>query len=106
MFRKFNKSNLPKNRIARIVIGFLLILGGMVGFLPVLGFWMIPMGLVVLSIDIAIARRWRRRTEIWWAETWGNRKERRRLRREGRIPLKRARKKPIGDDQAEGNGVD
>jgi hypothetical protein len=62
--------NLPGSRILRISIGVVLILGGCLGFLPVLGFWMVPLGLLVLSIDFAIARRWRRRLEIWW----GNRR--------------------------------
>src|SRR5690606_18876265 len=40
---------LPGSAIARIAVGVLLILGGCLGFLPVLGFWMVPLGLVVLS---------------------------------------------------------
>ena len=55
---------LPGSRIARIIIGLLLIAGGVLGFLPVLGFWMIPLGLVVLSIDLAAVRRGRRRATI------------------------------------------
>lgn len=58
---------LPRSRILRIAIGVLLILLGIVGFLPVLGFWMIPLGLFVLSYDIAAVRRMRRRLEVWWA---------------------------------------
>jgi hypothetical protein len=30
------------------------------GFLPVLGFWMIPLGLLILSLDLPLVRRWRR----------------------------------------------
>ena len=60
----------PDARWIRIPVGVLFILGGLVGFLPILGFWMVPLGLLVLSIDLAIARRWRRRLEIWW----GNRR--------------------------------
>ncbi len=71
---------LPGSRILRILIGVVLILGGCLGFLPLLGFWMVPLGLLVLSIDIAIARHWRRRFEIWWgkrkaAKAGGRRKE-------------------------------
>lgn len=58
---------LPQSRLWRIVIGVLLILLGMLGFLPVLGFWMIPLGLLVLSADFAAVRRLRRRLEVWWA---------------------------------------
>lgn len=53
-------------RWARLVTGMLLIVGGLLGFLPVLGFWMVPLGLVVLSVDLAPARRLRRRLEVWW----------------------------------------
>ena len=46
----------------RLVVGLLLILGGMVGFLPVLGFWMIPLGIVVAALDVKpMMRRWRAR---------------------------------------------
>ena len=56
--------DLPKSRLLRILIGVLLILLGLVGFLPVVGFWMIPLGLIVLSIDIPAVRRWRRQLEV------------------------------------------
>ncbi|KUJ85746.1 hypothetical protein AVO45_01825 [Ruegeria marisrubri] len=45
----------------RLVLGLLLILGGTLGFLPILGFWMIPLGIAVAAIDIELYRRWRRR---------------------------------------------
>lgn len=57
---------LPRSRIARILIGVLLVLGGIAGFLPVLGFWMIPLGLLVLSVDLPRVRRWRRQFLVWW----------------------------------------
>lgn len=55
-------------RIVRITVGMLLIAGGVLGFFPVLGFWMIPLGLVLLAADFRWARhalvnlklRWRR----------------------------------------------
>ncbi len=57
---------LPASPLARLLIGGLFLLGGCFWFLPVLGLWMIPVGLVVLSIDFAFARRMRRRGEVWW----------------------------------------
>jgi hypothetical protein len=40
------------------------------GFLPVLGFWMIPAGLLVLAVDSHRIRRWNRRATVrvvrWW----------------------------------------
>jgi hypothetical protein len=61
---------LPGNRIARIVIGVLLILGGFLAILPIFGMWMIPAGLIVLSVDIPVVRRWRRRTTVRLVLEW------------------------------------
>ena len=41
----------------RTLLGALLILGGVFGFLPVLGFWMIPLGIMVIGLDIAALRK-------------------------------------------------
>ena len=51
---------LPRHRSLRIALGVGLILCGLLGFLPVLGFWMLPLGLLVLSLDLPLVRRWRR----------------------------------------------
>lgn len=46
----------------RLVLGLLLMLGGALGFLPVLGFWMIPLGVAVAALDIRpLWRRLRRK---------------------------------------------
>jgi hypothetical protein len=58
--------HLPESKPIRLGIGILLVAGGLVGFLPVVGFWMIPLGLLVLSVDIPIVRRWRRKLALWW----------------------------------------
>jgi purine-cytosine permease-like protein len=57
---------LPRSRAARMLIGGLLVIGGFLGFLPILGFWMVPLGILVLSHDLHIARRMRRRFSVWW----------------------------------------
>jgi hypothetical protein len=41
----------------RSLIGLGLILGGFLGFLPVLGFWMVPLGVAVIALDVALIRR-------------------------------------------------
>lgn len=66
----------PSARWIRIPAAILLIVGGFLGFLPILGFWMIPLGVLLLAQDIPFlrgpagralvwlhdrARRWRRR---------------------------------------------
>ncbi|QDZ03168.1 hypothetical protein FQ775_01985 [Nitratireductor mangrovi] len=59
---------LPRSRPLRITIGTLLVLLGLFfGFLPVLGYWMVPVGLMVLSYDIPVVRRLRRRIAVWWS---------------------------------------
>ena len=56
---------LPASRVARMAIGIALVIGGIAGFLPILGFWMVPVGLMVLSVDIPFVRRWRRQASVW-----------------------------------------
>jgi hypothetical protein len=59
------KMPLPRSRILRILIGVLLMIGGLFSILPVFGLWMIPLGMLVLSVDIPRVRRWRRRFAVW-----------------------------------------
>lgn len=42
----------PEARWIRIPLGLLLILGGIFSFLPVLGLWMLPLGLLLLALDL------------------------------------------------------
>jgi hypothetical protein len=46
----------PATRIVRIPIGVLLIVGGVFSFLPILGIWMLPLGLLLLALDFAFLR--------------------------------------------------
>jgi hypothetical protein len=56
----------PRSKAGRIATGTVLVGGGFLGFLPILGFWMVPLGLVVLSHDLSFVRRRRRRATVWW----------------------------------------
>lgn len=42
----------PQARVARIPLGVLMLLGGVFSFLPVLGIWMLPFGLLLLAVDV------------------------------------------------------
>ena len=68
----------PKARMVRAPLGVLLIAGGILAFLPVLGLWMMPVGLLLLAVDMPLLRgpvsaamirlrrrwaRWQRRNE-------------------------------------------
>jgi hypothetical protein len=46
----------PGSGLLRIPLGVILILCGFVGFLPILGFWMVPLGFLVLAIDVPFVR--------------------------------------------------
>lgn len=46
----------PASQLIRIPIGVLLILGGVFSFLPILGIWMLPLGLLLLALDLAFLR--------------------------------------------------
>jgi hypothetical protein len=61
---------IPQSVAMRRTLGGALIAGGTLGFLPILGFWMIPLGLVVLSHDSALVRRKRRQLEVKLGRRW------------------------------------
>jgi hypothetical protein len=42
----------PSSRLVRIPLAILLILGGIFSFLPVLGIWMLPLGLLLFAQDV------------------------------------------------------
>jgi hypothetical protein len=46
----------PSSTWIRMPAGVLLMCGGFLGFLPVLGFWMLPLGLVLLAEDVPLLR--------------------------------------------------
>jgi hypothetical protein len=60
----------PSSRWVRLPAGLLLIVAGLVGFLPILGFWMVPLGLILLSQDIPFLRRPTYRALLWLEERW------------------------------------
>ena len=60
-------------RYLRIPLALLLIAGALVWFLPVVGLWMLPAGLLLLALDVPLLRpcvsaaiiRGRRRVALW-----------------------------------------
>lgn len=63
-------------RVVRLPTAFVLVLGGCLSFLPVLGIWMLPLGLMLLAVDVPLIRptvsagfiRTRRRFSIFWRQ--------------------------------------
>lgn len=63
----------PSSRWARIPAGLLLTVGGLFGMLPLLGFWMLPLGLLLLAEDVPPLRRSSGRV-FEWMERWRSRR--------------------------------
>lgn len=69
-------------RLVRIPAAILLIFGGVFSFLPVLGIWMLPLGLMLLAVDVPVIRptvsagfiRMRRRISVFWRQRIRGRK--------------------------------
>ncbi|MBR0815811.1 hypothetical protein JQ544_30060 [Bradyrhizobium diazoefficiens] len=55
----------PSNRWVRIPSGALLIVGGVLSFLPILGVWMLPLGLALLAEDVPALRSSRSKVLDW-----------------------------------------
>ena len=56
----------PGSPLTRTIAGIALVIGGILGFLPILGFWMLPLGIIILSVDFHPVRRFRRKVEVRW----------------------------------------
>ncbi len=62
-------------RLIRLPLAVVLIVGGVFSFLPLLGIWMLPVGLLLLAVDLPVLRgpisafliRARRRIGVWMA---------------------------------------
>jgi purine-cytosine permease-like protein len=66
---------LPDNRIVRVTLGVLFVLLGLFfGWLPVLGYWMVPVGFLILAADIPPIRRFNRRMTVRFFSWWNSRK--------------------------------
>src|SRR5690349_7597543 len=60
----------PSWRWVRLAVGILLILGGVLSFLPVLGLWMIPLGLLLIGQDVPFLRGPTGRALAWAEDKW------------------------------------
>ncbi len=68
--RQFHALKTSDNHWLRKTVGILLVIGGVLGFLPVLGYWMIPLGLALLAVDWPLARRLSRNLVVWWGRNY------------------------------------
>jgi hypothetical protein len=56
----FSQRRLPPG--IRSLVGVLCMIGGIFGFLPILGFWMLPLGAALVGLDFPPARK---KIELW-----------------------------------------
>ena len=55
----------PRLRLARLTAGVLLIIGGLLWFLPILGLEMLPIGIVLIALDVPFLRGPAARMLVW-----------------------------------------
>jgi hypothetical protein len=48
----------PSAVLLRLPLGILFVIGGIFSFLPVLGVWMLPLGILLIAVDVPPVRRW------------------------------------------------
>lgn len=60
----------PSSRLVRIPVAGLLVAGGTLSFLPVLGLWMLPLGLVLFAQDVPVLQKPMAKTLGWVERKW------------------------------------
>jgi hypothetical protein len=60
----------PSSWLVRIPLAILLIAGGIFSFLPVLGLWMLPLGLLLFAQDVPILQKPMARMLGWIERKW------------------------------------
>ncbi len=71
MARQIRNLRHPHARWARMPVGVLFVLGGLLApLVPILGVWMIPIGLLLLAYDVPFLRRPTANFTIWSTRKW------------------------------------
>jgi hypothetical protein len=60
----------PTSILVRIPLAILLIFGGIFSFLPILGLWMLPLGLVLFAQDVPILQKPMAKSLGWVERKW------------------------------------
>ena len=60
----------PEARMVRIPLGVLCIIGSFLWFLPVLGLWFLPLGLLLIAQDVRFLRRPVGRLTLYLLDRW------------------------------------
>ena len=68
--RMIARARKPEARMVRIPIGVLCIIGSFLWFLPVLGLWFLPLGLLLVAQDVRFLRRPVGRMTLYLLDRW------------------------------------
>ena len=60
----------PSSILVRIPVALLLVVGGTFSFLPVLGLWMLPLGLVLFAQDVPVLQKPMAKLLGWIEHKW------------------------------------
>ena len=60
----------PSHRYVRIPLAVVLVAGGVFSILPLLGVWMLPLGLMLLAIDVPFLQGPVNRVILWAERLW------------------------------------
>lgn len=60
----------PSRSLIRVGAALLFIIGGLLSILPVLGLWMLPVGLALLSQDLQVIKAPLERAACWIEDSW------------------------------------
>jgi len=60
----------PKARVVRLPLGLLCIVASFLWFLPVLGVWLLPLGLLLIAQDVPFLRRPIGRMTLYLFDSW------------------------------------
>ena len=60
----------PSSRLVRIPLALLLVVGGVLSFLPILGLWMLPLGLLLIAQDVPFLQAPLARMLGWIERKW------------------------------------
>jgi hypothetical protein len=60
----------PSSRLVRIPLAILLVVGGVFSFLPILGLWMLPLGLLLIAQDVPFLQKPLAQMLGWFERKW------------------------------------
>ena len=60
----------PNSFAVRVIVAIILVLGGIFSFLPVLGLWMLPLGLLLISQDLPFLQKPLVTALAWMEKKW------------------------------------